>query len=154
RNYDQFFRCLDLLEAKIAAGGPRVPKTEWVQGGAPVMIVWLRATAYAELGEPDTALKWAEKAWSALPEPFRRADSRITKAGYFGGFDKDLIPTYFVSGTLGSGGFAMGGVDVEEDMARQGRNNPEAIDFRAPTVTMALAVQRSLLYWRLGKTGD
>src|SRR5882724_12564124 len=45
RNYDQLFRCLDLLDAKIAAGGERVPKAELVQRGAPVMSGWLRASA-------------------------------------------------------------------------------------------------------------
>jgi CHAT domain-containing protein len=151
RNYDQFFRCLDLLETKIAAGGPRVPKAELVQAGAPVMIGWLRATAYAELGEPETALKWAESAWAALPEAFRAADARVTEFGYFGGADKDLMPLYWVGGSLGSGGFGAEVTEVAENMLREGRNNPEALDFRAPMVTMALAVQRSLLYRRLGK---
>jgi hypothetical protein len=41
-------------------GGERVPKAELVQLGAPVMSGWLRASAYAELGEPETALKWTE----------------------------------------------------------------------------------------------
>lgn len=154
RNYDQFFRCLDLLDAKIAAGGPRVPKPELVRAGAPVMIGWLRATAYAELGEPETALKWAESAWSALPEAFRVADSRVTVSGYFGGVPKDLMPIYWVAGSLGSGGFGMGVTEVEEDVLREGRNNPEAFDFRVPMVTMALAVQRSLLYRRLGRMQD
>src|SRR5579864_7360772 len=67
RNYDQLFRCLDLLEAKIAAGDKRVPQAKTVQTSAPVYIDWLRASAYAELGEPEIALKWADSAWNALP---------------------------------------------------------------------------------------
>src|SRR5262249_31583954 len=83
RNYDQLFRCLDLLDAKIAAGGSRVPYADLVQRSAPVFIGWLRASAYAELGETDVALKWANSSWTGLPEAYRDAASNITNE-YFG----------------------------------------------------------------------
>jgi CHAT domain-containing protein len=155
RNYDQFFRCLDLLETKIKGGGPRVPYADLVQQGAPVMLGWLRANAYAELGEPDTALKYAESAWSALPEPFRTADSVITQFKMFGGPARaDLKGIYWFAAALGSGGFGDLGTDVEEGMLHSGRNNPAALDLRPPFVTMALAVQRALLYQKLGRADE
>ena len=154
REYDQFFRCLDLLDTKVAAGGERVPKTPWVQQGAPVMTGWLRASAYAELGEPETALKWAESAWAALPPAFRAADSSITGTG---GFDcmfvsvaEDVKAIDYVGGSLGGGEVGMLPPEMQE-MRRQGRNNPAALNFGPATVTMSLAVQRTLLYQRLGE---
>jgi CHAT domain-containing protein len=150
RNYDQLFRCLDLLEAKIAAGGERVPKAELVQRGAPVMIAWIRASAYAELGEPETALKWAELAWAALPEEFRAADSRITKTKRFGGHPAELKAIYYVGESLGSNGLGFETTAMQEGMFREGRDNPAALDFRPAMVTMSLAVQRALLNQRLG----
>jgi CHAT domain-containing protein len=152
RNYDQLFRCLDLLDAKIAAGGERVPKVESVRRGAPVMIDWIRASAYAELGEPESALKWAESGWAALPEAFRTADNRITKTKMFGGVDSDLLPVYNVAETLGSAGVGFENVAMAEGMLHEGRNNPAALDLRPPMVTMSLAVQRALLNQRLGNT--
>jgi CHAT domain-containing protein len=152
RNYDQLFRCLDLLDAKIAAGGARVPKPELVRGGMPVMSGWLRASAYAELGEPETALKWSESAWAALPEEFRSADSIITRVGMFTGHGAKLEAVYFVGETLGSSGFGYENTALQENLLREGRNNPAALDLRAPMVTMALAVQRALLNQRLGNT--
>jgi CHAT domain-containing protein len=152
RNYDQLFRCLDLLDAKIAAGGERVPKAELVRLGAPVMSGWLRASAYAELGEPETALKWSESAWAALPEAFRTADSIITRIGMFRGHGANLEAVYFVAESLGSYGFGYEDSTMQERLMREGRNNPAALDFRAPMVTMALAVQRALLNQRLGRT--
>jgi CHAT domain-containing protein len=151
REYDQFFRCLDLLDAKIAAGGARVPKAELVRRGAPVMTGWLRASAYAELGEPETALKWAESAWAALPEEYRKADSKsVTYMGRSGGLPEDIKPYYWVAGSLGSGDLGIAHTDDMEDITREGRNNPAALDLRPAMVTMSLAVQRALLYQRLG----
>ena len=153
RNYAQLFRCLDLLETKIAKGGPRVPKPEMVRAGAPVMIGWLRATAYTELGEPETALKFAESAWAALPQGFRVADSMVTRVGMFGGYRADFQPLYYVAGSLGSTGLNFENADTQAMAGmRDGRNNPAALDLRPATVTMLLAVQRALLYQRLGNS--
>jgi CHAT domain-containing protein len=150
RKYDELFHCLDLLDAKIATGGQLVPKAELVQHGAPVMIGWLRSTAYAELGEPDVALKWANVAWEALPGAFRTADSSITETGILGGYRDEFMPVYWVGGSLGSAGLGMEVTSFQTDMLHEGRNNPAALDFRPPMVTMALAVQRALLYQRVG----
>jgi CHAT domain-containing protein len=152
RNYDQLFRCLDLLDAKTAAGGDRVEYVEIVRRGAPIVTGWLRASAYAELGEPETALKWAESAWAALPEGFRAADIRVTDYKMFGGMkDKDVESVYGLSGYLGSTGWGGGDSDVES-MQREGRDNPAALDLRPWRITMELATQRSLLYQQLGQT--
>ena len=153
RNYDQLFRCLDLLDAKIAAGGARVPKAQLVQRGAPVMTGWLRASAYAELGDPQVALKWAESAWAALPQAFRTANARMTGSGIFEGAQDEQFPVLLVGATLGSAGLGIGETDVEEGMLYEGRNNPAALDLRPSMVAMSLAVQRALLYQRLGETG-
>ena len=151
RNYDQLFRCLDLLDAKLASGGDRVPYLEVVRRGSPVLTGWLRASAYAELGEPEAALKWSESAWAALPEGFRAADVRVTKLTMFGGLkDKDVNTLYEASGLLGSTGWGTGDSDIEV-MLRQGRNNPAALDLRPWMITMQLATQRSLLYQHLGQ---
>jgi hypothetical protein len=148
RNYDQLFHCLDLLDAKIAAGGSRVPKADVVRSGAPIMTGWLRASAYAELGEPEIALKWADAAWAALPENFRKADSSITKFSRM----SQPAPPYYVAAALGSGGIGATPTDMEEGIFKEGRNNPAALDLRAPMVAMALCVQRALLNDRLGNT--
>ncbi len=150
RNYDQLFRCLDLLDAKIAAGGKLVPKTELVQRSAPIFIGWLRASAYAELGDPDTALKWANQAWNALPAAYRDATSNITNE-YFG--RKDLVSYEGTAALLGSIGRGDEAPDIAA-MFEEGRNNPAALDLRAPTIAMSLAVERALLHQRLGETDE
>lgn len=148
RNYDQLFRCLDLLEAKIAAGGKRVPQAELVQRSAPVFIGWLRASAYAELGEPQIALKWGDAAWSALPQAYRNADSKVAN-GSFG--RSDLKSFEMVAYVLGSYGLGDEAPDLA-GMYREGRNNPAALDLRPSTIAMSLAVERALLHQRLGET--
>ena len=151
RNYDQLFRCLDLLDAKIAAGGKRVPKhPELVKRSAPIFIDWLRASAYAELGDPDTALKWADQAWNALPEAYRDAASTITKE-YFR--PKDLESYEGVAALLGSVGRGDEAPDIAA-MFGEGRNNPAALDLRPTTIAMSLAVERALLHQRLGETAE
>jgi CHAT domain-containing protein len=153
RNYDQLFRCLDLLDAKIAAGGNRVEKTELVRSGAPVLTGWLRASAYAELGQPETALRWTESAWAALPGSFRTGDSIWTRRNILGdpvlAEDEDGI--WYVSGKLGSGDIGIGDASMETIVMHEGRNNPAALDLRPWMVAMSLAVQRALLYRRQGE---
>ena len=152
RNYDQLFRCLDLFDAKVAAGGAGVPEVELVRRGAPVMSGWLRASAYAELGEPETSLKWTESAWAALPAAFRTADSRVVKHGWLiPTTQEDLKPIEYVAAELGSAGTGAEAPDVAQ-MYHEGRNNPAALDLRPWMLAMSLDVQRALLYQRLGKT--
>ena len=119
-----------------------------VRSGVPIVTGWLRASAYAELGEPEIALKWADAAWAALPENFRKADASITKFSRMG----EPAPPYFVAASLGSGGIGATPTDMEEGIFKEGRNNPAALDLRAPMVAMALCVQRALLNDRLGNT--
>ncbi|MEJ0008878.1 MAG: CHAT domain-containing protein [Steroidobacteraceae bacterium] len=150
RNYDQLFRCLELLDAKIAAGGARVPKAQIVQQAAAPITGWLRAAAYAELGEPETALKWADTAWAALPMSLRTADNNVTKQGELGGYKGEVKPFFYVARELGSAGAGIEDATLSEGMLREGRNNPAALDVRPEMVTMSLAVQRALLNARLG----
>jgi CHAT domain-containing protein len=150
RNYDQLFRCLDLLDAKIAAGGQRVGNAQRVQRGAPVLTGWLRASAYAELGEPETALKWAQSAWTALPEAYRTAGSSITKESIFGRAP-DLQAIEYVGAAVGGVGLGDLQTEIEETTLHEGRNNPAALDVRPAMIAMSLAVQRALLHQRLGE---
>ncbi|HKT72490.1 MAG TPA: CHAT domain-containing protein [Steroidobacteraceae bacterium] len=153
RRYDELFRCLDLLDSKIAAGGTRVPKADLVQHGAPVVTGWLRATAYAELGEPEIALNWAETAWRALPEAYRQADSSLLK-GSFGSRPKDLQAVESVGASLGSTGVVLEVGGEAEEASKAARDNPAALDVSPATISMSLAVQRSLLYEKLGRRAD
>src|SRR5262249_17528631 len=134
RNYDQLFRCLDLLEAKIAAGGKRVPDTQIVQASAPVFIDWLRASAYAELGGPEVRLKWADSAWNAVPEGYRTVTAQITN-NYFG--RSQLKGFEATAAMLGSAGLGYESPEVTR-MWGEGRNNPAALDLRPPVVSMSL----------------
>ena len=153
RNYEQLLLCLDLLDAKIAAG-IRVEKIDLVRSGIPVMTGYLRASAYAELGEPDTALKWAESASAALPQSFRSGNTIWTKRNILGdpvtASDQDGI--WFVAATLGSWGIGINDSTTESVIMHEGRNNPAALDLRPWVVAMSLAVQRALLYQRQGES--
>lgn len=161
RIYDQLFRCLDLLKTKIAAGAAQVSEPHvlraplpihYLQAAVPILDGWLRAAAYAELGEPDLALREADAAWSALPERFRTADSSLTEITYLLGrpAHQELVPLYSVAMALGSGGVGNADPAVEK-MQHEGRNNPAALDLRAESVVMGLAVQRTLLNQRLDR---
>ena len=137
RNYDQLFRCLELFEAKVAAG-QHIAHVEVVRRATPVLAGWMRASAYAELGEPDVALKWAESAWNALPEEYRK-----THQSFFGGQSRGDFT--WVAETVA------GASMLVDDDARQGRDNPAGLDLAAETIAMSLAAQRSLLYQHLGE---
>jgi CHAT domain-containing protein len=139
RNYDALFRCLDLFEAKVARGGKEVSHLEAVRHATPVLTGWMRATAYAELGEPEVALKWAESAWNAMPEDYRK-----TKQSFFGGQVKSEFwdTTYKIAGSH---------VFNPEDI-RHGRDNPAGLDMSAETIAMSLCAARSLLYQQRGES--
>jgi CHAT domain-containing protein len=151
RNYDALFRCLDLFEAKVARGGAvhvqsasrhadawQAAHFEAVRATTPVMTGWMRANAYAELGEPEAALKWAESAWNALPEDYRQ-----TKQSFFGGQVQNDFS--------GVAGLIAGSSDWVDDEARLGRDNPAGLDMSGPTIAMSLCAERSLLYQHLGE---
>lgn len=140
RNYDELFRCLDSFEAKVAKGGKRVSHVEAVRRATPVLTGWMRAFAYAELGEPDVALKWAESAWNALPEDYRETRQAFFLGGQAHTEFTDVA--WYISGSS----------QWVEDESRQGRDNPAGLDLTAETIAMSLAAQRSLLYQHLGET--
>ena len=133
RNYDDLFRCLELFEAKIARG--ELKKIKHVSVAelrpmllkvTPVLTGWLRTSAYAELGEPELALKWAESAWGALPEDFQN-----TKRSWMGGQKQDDFSGIAV--TIG------GSTGRDEEMTFVGRDNPAGLDLRGETIAMSLA---------------
>src|SRR5581483_11487878 len=109
-----------------------------------------RASAYAELGEPDVALKWANEGWNRLPDAYRNASSNITNE-YFG--RSEFISYEAVAAMLGSAGRGDEAPEIAA-MYQDGRNNPAALDLRASTIAMSLAVERALLYQRLGETAQ
>ena len=139
RNYDELFRCLDLFEAKVARGGKQIAHAEIVRRATPVLTGWMRASIYAEWGEPEVALKWAESAWNALPEDYRKTHQSI-----FGGQARGDF-TWIAEKV---GGASM----LVDDASRQGRDNPAGLDLSAETIAMSLAAQRALLYQHLGET--
>ncbi len=147
RNYGELFHCLDLFEAKIARGSSfrKVNRTSagtmatLVRQASPVLTGWLRTSAYAELGEPGLALKWAESAWDAVPEEYRQASKTVMSM--WGKSDFAAI-----SGLIG------GYTGRDENAEYIGRDNPAGLDMRGETIVMSLAAQRALLYARLGQT--
>ena len=140
RNYDELFRCLDLFEAKVARGGKDIAHPEVVRQVTPVLTGWMRASVYAELGEPDIALESAESAWNALPDDYRN-----TRQAFFGGQARGNF-TWVAE--------ELGGSSVLGEEARLGRDNPAGLDVSAETISMSLAAQRSLLYQHLGRPED
>jgi CHAT domain-containing protein len=135
RNYDELFRCLDLFEAKVA-NGKHIAHVEIVRSATPVLTGWMRAGVYSELGEPEVALKWAESAWTALPEDYRK-----THQSFFGGQARGNF-TWIAE--------KLGGSSTLDDASRVGRDNPAGLDVAAETIAMSLASLRSLLYQHLG----
>lgn len=150
RNYDELLRCLDLFEKKVAAAGKEVKHIEALRKGSPVLTGWLRATAYAELGEPQVALKWAESAWNAVPETFRQARYCPNCVSFmFSRAVNDFLGVCGMAGGVsGATDWSIGAVAI----TGQGRNNPAGLDLNAHTITMSLSAQRSLLYQHLGDT--
>lgn len=142
RNYDELFRCLDLFEEKVAKNTKKYNRisADAARRAAPVLTGWLRTSAYAELGEPEAAMKWAESAWNALPE-----DYRTTKQRFFLGGQSY---TEFTGVAL-----VLGGSSARDDEGLfVGRDNPAGLDLRGETIAMSLAAQRSLLFQRAGET--
>ena len=144
RNYDELFRCLDLFEAKVAQGGKRVYKNaghaELARQVTPVVTGWLRSSAYADLGEPDVALQWAESAWNAMPEDYRKTRQSFWVGGQ--------AQSEYMSVTTVLGGYSMRLSRADESSL--GRENPAGLDMRPETIAMSLAAQRSLLYQQRG----
>ncbi len=146
RNYDELFRCLDLFEAKIAdeSAFKKIRRTsaadiaQAVRGAAPLLTGWLRSSAYAELGEPELALQWAEKAWNVLPEDFQQANKTVMRMRFQ--FDPVAVAEYIGGSTM-----------RDENGDFTGRDNPAGLDLRGETIAMSLAAQRALLFARAGE---
>jgi CHAT domain-containing protein len=139
RNYDALFRCLDLFEAKVAQG-KGIPHIKAVRSTTPVLTGWMRANAYAELGEPEVALKWAEAAWNAMPEEYRKTKQallggQVVKSDFWG-------PAYKIAGSH----------VFNPESIRNGRDNPAGLDMSAETIAMSLCATRSLLYQQRGES--
>ena len=139
RNYGELFHCLDLLEAKIAQGGKYLSHLAAIRHEVPLLTGWMRATAYAELGEPEVALKWAEIAFSTLPKDM------LKNSGPSFGIKKEFRDFAEVTTLL------TGSSTLVDDATRENRDNPAGLDLSAETLGMTLAAQRALLYVKLGE---
>jgi CHAT domain-containing protein len=145
RKYDDLFRCLDLFERRILHLSAAEKDVEWIRRFSPVWTGWLRAGAYAELGSPDIALKWAQSAWDALPEYLRSPPRSV---GVVQGRPRDRDTRAFASlcdriaGNADNFSYSVGEL--------QGRDNPAALDLAPVTIAMTLAAQRATALATLG----
>jgi CHAT domain-containing protein len=145
RNYDELFRCLDLFEGRVAAMGAKEVDVEALREFTPVWTGWMRAGAYAELGSPDLALKWATSAWLALPDEYRtpKVLRRYPRGPY-----RQFIE---LSARL-AGGFGLFNSEQVPVGAVAGRDNPAALDMTAETIAMSLAAERTVSLVALGES--
>jgi CHAT domain-containing protein/tetratricopeptide (TPR) repeat protein len=152
RVYRDLFRCLDLIES-------RSDKDTREQRYAPVIIGWMRAEAYAELGQPVEALKWSESGWAALPANYRDGTA-VYDAG-----NNPLDKLALVGAVLGAMIFhddfeavavEAGGSNWSDEghgysLHEVGRHNPAGLDLRPQAISMNLAAERALLHQQLGE---
>lgn len=139
RNYRDLFRCLELIEQRVQLD-ENIPQRKYT----PVLVGWMRGSAYAELGELDEAIKWSESAWQKVPLAYRNVSDEAFEChdswGVPGaGFCKDDYSAVVVE----AGGSKWGGPQKVGDL---GRNNPAGLDMRPQMIVMSLAAQRSLLH--------
>ena len=145
RNYDALFRCLDLFDKRIARGGKALEHGDEARQAAPVLSGWLRASAYADLGDRSAALKSAELAWAALPERYRRGEVPPDFGKFLEKTEKNFT----------RGVWRIAGMSVfSADPTLWGRDNPAALDMGSQTIAMSLAAQRAVLYQQLGRTEE
>ena len=137
RKYGELFLCLDLMEQRVAKLDANNPQRKY----APVIAGWMRASAYSELGQFNEALKWAESAWSALPDEYFRLDSPKMST---------LMDHDFGEFCLEAGGTTS---SWSSDYMLTGRNNPAGLNMSPDAIAMGLASQRALLYQQTGR-GD
>ncbi len=79
RHYRDLFECLDLMEARAARLDTNSPEYRY----APVLLGWMRAQAYGEVGEDDKALSAVESAWDHLPQDYRDVSSGVSECHSF-----------------------------------------------------------------------
>lgn len=156
RNYSELFRCLDLIETRIARLGEDTPERRY----APVLIGWMRSAADAELGQTDEALKWAELAWATLPSAYHEVTGVVYECGdtttSLTGIPCALLQRNdFAAVALEAGGSKWGPEVTGQFASRSapvdvtsfpGRNNPAGLDLRPQAIAMSLAAQRSVLH--------
>jgi tetratricopeptide (TPR) repeat protein len=156
RNYSELFRCLDLIEARVARLGEDTPEHRY----APILIGWMRSAADAELGQTDEALKWAELAWATLPSAYHEVTGVVFECHdtttFVTGIPCSLLQKNdFAAVALEAGG-SKWGPEVRGQRASRssqanvtnfpGRNNPAGLDLRPQAIAMSLAAQRSVLH--------
>ena len=155
RDYGALFRCLDRFDARLAQppGSGLFAGTIHNQGrrAGPILAAWLRSSAYADLGDPDASLQWANTAWNALPADFRELKSQpIAETDFSLLFKSDDYTNYVHGATVVAGTNYGADLYNQIDDSSQGRRNPAALDMAPETVAMSLAAQRALLYQRRG----
>jgi CHAT domain-containing protein len=155
RVYRDLFRCLELIEA-------RSDKDQREQRYAPVITGWMRAEAYAELGEPTESLKWAESGWAALPQKYRDGSAVYDSGanplsrGIFGGVVGVVVGNLvyhdaFEAVAIEAGGSSWSGEGLGVSLREVGRHNPAGLDMRPQAIAMNLAAARAVLHQQLGE---
>lgn len=158
RVYGDLFRCLDLIET-------RLDRDQREQRYAPVIVGWMRADAYAELGQPTEALKWAESGWAALPPKYRDGSAVYDSGanpltrGIIGGVVGVMVGAVagnlifhddFEAVAIEAGGAAWSGEGKGVSLREIGRHNSAGLDLRPQAVAMNLAAERAVLHQQLG----
>ena len=159
RNYDELFHCLDLIEQRVAKLDEQTPQRRYT----PVIVGWMRGSAYAELGEIDEGLKWSDLAWQALPKAYHDDPASVLEC-------RDPAPTTgnaeliavgvllicrmhhkddFEPVVIEAGGFRASQWS-RSDATIGGISNPAALDMRPQIIAMSIAAQRSVLHLQRG----
>jgi tetratricopeptide (TPR) repeat protein len=149
RVYRDLFRCLDLIDARTDLDARE-------RRYAPVITDWMRAEAYAELGQPVEALRSSEAGWAALPRKYQDGSAiydagtnplqMLTPIGALVGKIDDFEAVAVEAG--GSNWSDEGrGISVRQ----VGRHNPAGLDLRPQAIAMNLAAERALLHQQIGE---
>ena len=146
RNYKDFFSCLDLIEQRLARLDDSDPRRRF----APVLAGWMRASAYTELGDDETALKSANLAWGALPDDYREVSTSKFQGSYLW---EQLHTDDFTAFVIEAGGEKNQILESDSNLD-VGLHNPAGLDMRPMTIAMNLAAQRCMLHFRRGEVGE
>ena len=146
RNYGDLFLCLELIERRVAHLGEGTPQQRY----APVLVGWMRAGAYAELGQPAEAAKWVDAAWDTLPQEYHEV-SGVVPGGYGIQYMLSHKEHDFAAVAIDAGGSEW--VTKGSELLYPGLNNPAGIDMRPQTIAMNLAAERVVLHLQLNQPG-
>lgn len=159
RNYRELFKCLDLIEARVGHLDEDAPQRRY----APVIVGWMRAAAYAELGQTEEAVRFADLAWAALPQAYREVSGVVFECA------DALVILVLNPCKLASHNDAFATVAIEaggshwRHLAQEitsetydtseyaGNTNPAGLDLRPQAIVMSLAAQRSVLHAQRGE---